>query len=156
MVVAYTDGSCLANGKTNSRGGFGVVIVENDLILDQYQHFEENTTNNAQELKAILWVLLNYGKRWPGILVYSDSAYCVNTLTQWMYNWARNGWLKSDNKSPENLDLIKTYYDLEKRGFKITLEKIKGHAGNRWNEMADQLATGKIILKGENKIVGLF
>lgn len=73
-----------------------------------------------------------------------------------MYNWARNGWLKSDNKSPENLDLIKTYYDLEKRGFKITLEKIKGHAGNRWNEMADQLATGKIILKGENKIVGLF
>lgn len=96
--------------------------------------------------------MLNYGKSMPGILVYSDSAYCVNTFTKWMYGWERNNWLKSDNKPPENLELIQAYYKLEQQGFKINLQKIKGHAGNKWNELADQLATGKIILKGENNV----
>ena len=144
-MIAYTDGSARGNGKENNFGGFGVVIVEDDnqTYVSQYAHFEENTTNNIQELKAILWVMINYGKHNPPITVYSDSAYCVNTLTQWMYGWARNDWVKSDNKTPENLELIKTYYELEQKGYRINLFKIKGHAGNYWNEFADALATGK-------------
>ena len=39
-------------------------------------------------------------------IIYSDSAYCVNTINDWMYRWERNGWLKSNNTTPENLDLI--------------------------------------------------
>lgn len=81
-------------------------------------------------------------------IVYSDSAYCVNTFNQWMFNWAKNGWLKSDNKIPENMDLIQAYYDWYQKGYRIDLRKIKGHAGHKWNEMADKLATG--ALKGDN------
>lgn len=87
--------------------------------------------------------MINYGKTSPPLTVYSDSAYCVNSLTKWMYGWAANGWLKSDNKPPENLELIKTYYDLEKQGYKINLQRIAGHAGHKWNEFADALATGR-------------
>jgi hypothetical protein len=29
-----------------------------------------------------------------------------------MYNWARNGWQRSGNKTPENLDLVKQFYQL--------------------------------------------
>lgn len=61
-----------------------------------------------------------------------------------MYSWADKGWIKSDKKIPENLDLIKTYYNYIKKGYKIDLRKIKGHAGHKWNELADGLATGKI------------
>ena len=77
-------------------------------------------------------------------VVYSDSSYCVNTFNEWMFNWANNGWIKSDKKTPENLDLIKAYYDHYNKGYRIDLQKIKGHAGHIWNELADKLATGEI------------
>ena len=49
-----------------------------------------------------------------------------------MYNWERNGWIKSsDNKPPENLDLIKEYYNLIQEGYRINLIKIKGHYGHK-------------------------
>jgi ribonuclease HI len=148
-LTFYTDGSCLANGKENAVGGYGVVGV------DKYNSVQfvrakrtKGTTNNREELKAILYVMLNYGEKcddWgqPPI-VYSDSAYCVNTFNEWMFNWARNGWIKSDKKVPENLDLIQAYYDWYKQGYRIDLRKIKGHNGDEWNELADQLATGYI------------
>jgi ribonuclease HI len=61
-----------------------------------------------------------------------------------MFNWARNGWINSSKKKPENLDLIIEYYNWYQKGYRIDLRKIKGHAGHEWNELADQLATGRI------------
>lgn len=61
-----------------------------------------------------------------------------------MFRWANNNWIKSDKKKPENLDLIIEYYNWYQKGYRIDLRKIKGHAGHEWNELADQLATGKI------------
>lgn len=164
-MTFYTDGSCTNNGKMNAKGGYGIVGVDdNEKVRFVHAKSENDTTNNRQELKAILYVMLNYGEKcddWgqPPI-VYSDSAYCVNTFNEWMFNWAKNNWIKSDKKVPENLDLIKAYYDWYKKGYRIDLRKIKGHNGNKWNELADQLATGKIteeevylnydLNKGEN------
>ena len=144
-MTIYTDGSCLSNGSSENTGGFGVVVLnDNEEFLTCYQKKGVNTTNNREELKAILYALLEYGKMRPAPIVYSDSAYCVNTLTQWIFGWARNNWLKSDNKPPENLDLIKAYYNFLEIGYQIDLRKIKGHNGHEWNELADQLATGSL------------
>ena len=141
-MIIYTDGSCQRNP---GPGGFGVVVLDdNENIIETYSHREDDTTNNKQELKAILYTIIKYGKEKPTPIVYSDSNYCVQTFTNWMYGWARNGWIKSDKKKPENLDLIQTYFQLENLGYKIDLRKVKGHAGNKWNEMADGLATGRI------------
>lgn len=139
-MIIYTDGACSGNP---GPGGFGVVVLDDDENLITY-HSErsDNTTNNREELKAILWSFLRFGDKSP--VVYSDSAYAVNTLTSWMFNWAKNGWIKSDNKTPENLDLIKPFFEYWQKGYKINLQKVKGHAGNKWNEFADKLATGKI------------
>lgn len=139
----YTDGSSLGNP---GPGGFGVVVLddEENLILTHKER-TENTTNNREELKAILWAMIQYGK--PAAagndppVVYSDSSYCVNTLTSWMFSWEKRGWLKSDNKTPENLDLIKPFFECYQRGYRINLKKVKGHAGDKWNELADKLAT---------------
>ena len=148
-LTFYTDGSCLANGSVNAKGGYGVVGVDEfDKVQFVRAKRSENTTNNREELKAILYVMLNYGEKcddWgqPPI-VYSDSAYCVNTFNEWMFGWARKGWIKSDKKTPENLDFIQAYYEWYKKGYRIDLRKIKGHTGDQWNELADQLATGYI------------
>lgn len=145
-MTFYTDGSAHPNP---GPGGYGVVGVEDEkVVFARGQQYKGPVTNNEMELKAILYVMLNYGVKcddWgqPPI-VYSDSAYCVNTFNEWMFNWARKGWIKSDKQRPENLDLIQTYYDWYKEGYRIDLRKIKGHAGHEWNELADQLATGYI------------
>lgn len=145
-MICYTDGSCQGNGTDLAQGGFGVVVLDDqEHLLKTHAKRNNNTTNNREELRAILWVLINYGHVNP--IVYSDSAYCVNTLTNWMFGWAQRNWLKSDNKTPENLDLIKAFYDLWALGKRIQLRKVPGHAGIKWNEMADALATGK--LRGE-------
>lgn len=164
-MVIYTDGSCLGNGKSVNSGGYGVIVLDNDeKLLYNYNKRSENTTNNREELKAILYSFLNYGininnplygfNNYDIPVVYSDSNYCVQTFNEWMFNWARNGWVKSDKKTPENLDLIQAYYDWYQKGYRIDLRKVKGHAGNKWNELADQLATGKISPEEVTKIYG--
>lgn len=139
----YTDGSSRGNP---GPGGFGVVVLDNDdkLLYCHAKMSDGDTTNNEQELLAILYAAARYGRVVPPPDVYSDSSYAINTLTKWMYNWQQNNWLKSDNKPPENLDIIKFYYELTQTGFEINLHKIKGHSGNKWNELADKLAKGEI------------
>ena len=160
-MIAFTDGSCRNNGREGSSGGFGVIFVNDDGTYHScYQKFCDNTTNNKEEIKAILYVFLKYGKMRPAPVVYSDSAYCVNMLNDWIFKWARNNWLKSDNKTPENLDLVTAFYEYYLKGYQIDLRKIKGHAGIEWNEIADKLATGALTVddverkyNGGNKVV---
>ena len=156
-MIIYTDGSAQNNGKANSSGGFGVVVLDNnENLIYNYSKREENVTNNQMEIKAILYAFLNYGININNPLyglnsniptVYSDSSYCVNTFNTWMFNWEKQGWIKSDKLPPENLDLIQAYYDWYKNGYRINLEKIKGHKGIIGNELADKLATGKITIE---------
>lgn len=142
-MIIYTDGSCSRNP---GPGGFGVIVLDdNENLLSYHSEREENTTNNRQELKAILWAFLKYGDKDNPPTVYSDSAYCVNTFTNWMFSWEKNGWQKADQTIPLNLDLIQPFFEYQKRGFKINLKKVKGHAGNKWNELVDGLATGKVL-----------
>ena len=159
-MIYYTDGSCTGNGKAVNKGGFGVVTLNDDgTFADAYAKRNNNTTNNREELRAILRVMLTAGvhhsNEWvhPPV-VYSDSAYCVNTFNDWMFRWAANNWIKSDGKIPENLDLIQAYYEHYMAGHRIDLRKIKGHEGHEWNELADKLATGKISPLEVKKIYG--
>lgn len=141
-MICYTDGSCQGNP---GPGGFGVVVLDNnENLITTYSEQYDYTTNNKMELSAILWAFLKYGSKNDKLIIYSDSAYCVNTLTNWMFSWEKNNWKKSNNKTPENLDLIKPFFNYFKLGNIVELKKVKGHAENKWNNMADQLATGKI------------
>lgn len=146
-MIIYTDGSSHPNP---GPGGFGLVVLDNsENLVYTYSKQCADTTNNREELKAILYAFLNHGVKLDDWnidvpIVYSDSNYCIQTFNDWMFNWARNGWIKSDKKTPENLDLIQAYYDWYQKGYRIDLRKVKGHAGHKWNEMADGLATGKV------------
>ena len=62
-MIFYTDGSCVGNGKANATGGYGVVGVNEDGLLSFVRAKRTNgTTNNREELKAILYVMLNFGE----------------------------------------------------------------------------------------------
>lgn len=144
MRIYYTDGSATGNGTENSIGGFGIVEVdENNNILWQYQ--ENNLkyeTNNSMELTAILYALNHIEVEEASFtkpIIYSDSAYCVNLINDWMYSWERNGWKRPKNQEVKNLNLIKQIFELANLA---EIRKVKGHSDNKWNEYADKLATG--------------
>ena len=154
-MVIYTDGSCRKNGYEGSNGGFGVCGIENDQVVFIYRKDQSPTTNNEMELKAILYSFLKFGQKESDIgdiiTVYTDSGYAYNTLTNWMFSWAKNGWVKGNKEIPKNLDLIQAYYDWYMKGYRINLQKVKGHSDNKWNNLADALATGKIQTLEEAK-----
>ena len=148
----YTDGSANPNP---GPGGFGVLVLDNEefFVYNIYTERSSKTTNNREELKAILYALKNYGtniyslsdKEFEYIpIVYSDSAYAINTYNDWMWRWAANDWKKADGFIPENLDIIMEYYNLWCEGYRIDLQKVKGHSNNKGNIIADALAQGKL------------
>ena len=93
------------------------------------------------ELTAILAALKHIEKENSFIkpIIYSDSAYCVNLINNWMFSWARNGWKRPKNQEVKNLELIKQIYEL---AYLADIQKVSGHSGIFGNEQADALATG--------------
>ena len=153
-MIIYVDGACSGNGTAAAVGGFGVIALDdNENIIEVYKKQNKGTTNNREELRAILYALIKYGRETPTPIVYSDSAYAVNTFNTWMWGWAAKGWVKSDNKTPENLDLIEAYYELwQSSGYRIDLRKCRGHSGDKWNEVADKLAVAAKEGKGVGEL----
>lgn len=138
----YVDGS--ARPTNPGPGGFGIVVCDdNDKIITTISHKSKWTTNNQQELLAILIAATLYGDKSLDITIFSDSAYAINCLTSWRFNWERNGWRKGDNQMPENLDIIKEYKKLIDSEYKVNLVKVKGHDTCFGNQLADTIASGK-------------
>ena len=142
----YVDGSAHPNP---GPGGFGVVVVDDDdkLLFCHSKQADYTTTNNEQELLGVLYAAMRYGRLNPTPEVYCDSAYAVNTFNDWMFGWEKNDWKKSDKRTPENIDIIKLYFNMHAQGFRIDLKKVPGHSGVKWNELADKLARGLITPK---------
>ena len=151
-LTFYTDGSCSGNP---GPGGFGVVClntcysqtisdyIERHTINYTYSEQSESTTNNREELKAILHVLkIAAEHKEYDFTIYSDSAYAVNCLINWCPMWAKNNWIRKGNKPILNLELIQEMYSIYlKIKDRITIIKIDGHKGILGNEFADALAT---------------
>ncbi len=130
----YTDGASSGNP---GPGGYGVVLLSEkyDLRKELSQGFRK-TTNNRMELLAVIVGLEAIKKPKQTILVYSDSAYVVNSVEK---KWL-DGWVKKDFKGKKNEDLWRRFLKA-KRDHNIKLEWVKGHAGIPENEKCDQLAT---------------
>ena len=102
-MIFYTDGSASPNP---GPGGFGVVQIDTEgNILSTYSSRQDNTTNNEQEMKAILYAACQGVLAKEDVLIYSDSAYAINTFSNWMYNWERNGWINSKKQPVANREL---------------------------------------------------
>ena len=141
----FTDGACSGNP---GPGGYGVVIMNDGQthVLKCIKHQEPSTTNNIQDLKALITGFA-YAAACPTrqIYIYSDSAYAINVFTQWASSWEKNNWVKSDNKPIKNLDLIKKGYEIFKNLSNCVVFKVKGHADNVGNELADALASDNMV-----------
>lgn len=146
MIKIFTDGSTKGNGTEDSVGGNAIVVFKDDNFLFYKNEVDVyGTTNNREELKAIISAikLATFDFPTEEVEIYSDSAYCVNIINDWMWTWFKNGWKRSGNKPVENLDLIQEIFKLYNRSFVVNfvVKKCKGHNGELGNEIADAAAT---------------
>ena len=106
VLHIYVDGSSRGNP---GLGGWGVVIMNEDetKILDYYHTQENDATNNQMELKALLCAL-QFAEDHPKdkVIIYSDSAYAVNSYNEWLRGWACNNWRNSKGAIVENLAIM--------------------------------------------------
>ena len=96
-------------------------------------------TNNLGELTAILRLLEATADTGEELHILADSQYAINVVSKWRLGWKKRGWTKADKKPIKNLELIQEI-DRAMEGRRVTFEWVKGHAGHRMNERADDLA----------------
>ncbi len=132
----FTDGSAAPNP---GPGGWGVVWVEDGRIVSEKHGHDPDTTNNRMELRALIEAFAMLPED-AAVNVYTDSRLCVNTITQWAPGWERQGWKKKSGPIM-NLELVQELLALYRAHAACELRWLAAHAGHRWNEYADSLAT---------------
>ena len=132
----FTDGSALPNP---GPGGWGVVWVEAGEIRGQRHGSHPKTTNNRMELTALIEAFRLLPDE-AEVSVRTDSRLCVDTVETWAPGWERKGWKKKGGEI-KNLALVQELLAQRRAHPRCTLEWIAAHAGQRWNEYADSLAT---------------
>ncbi len=135
----YTDGACSGNP---GPGGWGAVIFDQDSKQKNISGSEKNTTNNRMELLAAIMSLKKI-KTNSEVVIFTDSTYVKNGITEWMKNWKKNGWKNSSKKPVKNKDL---WIKLDKlcKANSVSWKWVKGHSANEFNNLADELATKAI------------
>ena len=138
-VEIFSDGACSGNP---GPGGYGAILRWNGKEKE-LSGGEKHTTNNRMELFAAVQGFTAL-KQPCKVTLYSDSAYLVNAFKQnWIASWQRNGWKNASKKPVENQDLWKWLLTVM-QPHEVTINKVKGHADNPWNNRCDELATGQI------------
>ena len=116
MLVVFVDGACVNNGRQNARGGYGVYFGSNsEYNVSSLLKPDTPQISQRAELIACL-VALNQIERvaqdvtftppLKGVLITTDSAYLVNSMTKYIYKWRENGYTAATGSPVVNRDLF--------------------------------------------------
>jgi len=144
-MTVYTDGGFSSINKVGS-WGFVVLNVDKTLCIERAGIVDHHRqTSQVAEIMAIKQSLTFIKETLcksecdlvskVNVTLISDSQYCVNTMNEWMYGWARKEW----NVDKQNLDLWKSLHDLKHEFKNVDLQWVKGHSGDFYNERVDTL-----------------
>tara|TARA_A100001037_G_C14737691_1_gene451685 strand:- start:28 stop:453 length:426 start_codon:yes stop_codon:yes gene_type:complete len=131
----YTDGACSGNP---GPGGWAAIIIKDDEVEEMLSGNEKKTTNNKMELLAPIKAIEKL-KNKSEISIFTDSKYVKDGITIWINRWEKNDWKTSSKKPVKNKDLWKKLKNLTLK-HKIKWVWVKGHAQNKYNNLADDLA----------------
>lgn len=145
-VRVYTDGAC--SGNPGPGGWAAVFTIPSGFV--PIQGYNVDTTNNRMELTAVVKAMehlsvADWARGVECVDIHSDSAYVVNAINNdWLSKWQGKRWMTQKGEAVKNKDLwqklIDAKHSLERDGVRVTMVKVKGHAGNTFNEMVDKLA----------------
>jgi ribonuclease HI len=131
VIRIYTDGACKNNP---GPGGWAAVLLWRG-VERGISGGKSYTTNNEMELMSLVEAL-KLLKSSSTLEIYSDSSYVVNALNKgWLANWIRDGSVYTRPNGELWLELLN---ELNKHTYQISW--VKGHSGNKYNEMCDKMA----------------
>ena len=136
---AFTDGSSDNMNPLRPGGSAYIIFDSQGNEVKRASKGFKNTSNNRMEVLAIISVVnsLPYGS---SVIIHSDSQYSINVLSG---RW----------QASMNLDQVALYRRLvAEKNIKVTFEWVRGHNGDVYNELCDQMARGeyqKMLGKGE-------
>ena len=143
QVTIHTDGACIGNP---GRGGYGVVLQFGEHRKELSGGYRL-TTNNRMELMGPIKALRTL-KQSYFVILYSDSRYVVDAIEKgWVERWRAKGWMRNKKDRAINPDLWERLLDLCSE-HEVEFRWVRGHAGNRYNERCDRLATQAARQKG--------
>jgi len=134
MIRIYTDGSCRPSNP--GPGGFSIIAIFEDGSVSSHAEAYHKTTNNRMELMAVIRAIQMYAPQHP-LAIYTDSLYVANPVISGSIH--RRDW--DYIKQNPNPDLWMELQGLLRLYGNVKLIWVKGHSGNRYNEMADELCT---------------
>lgn len=147
--IVSTDGSALGN--PHGPIGWGWV---NQRTGAHDAGGASNGTNQIGELCAILEALRHHHSS-EHLLIESDSEYAINCSSVWITNWKKNGWTNSHKKPVKNSAIIQAIdWEMTHRSGTVSFKWVKGHAGNKFNEIVDGLAHGYSSAVAEGRKTG--
>ena len=131
MTIAYTDGACSGNP---GPGGWAWAVPGGPWASGAEAH----TTNQRMEITAALEAV----RALPGwLVIMSDSTYVVHCFRdKWWQGWQKRGWVNSAKKPVANRDLWEPLVELVNERGDVTFQWVKGHSGDRMNDLVDRLA----------------
>ena len=132
-IRIYTDGSCLSNP---GPGGWAWAVPDGAFASGA----APKTTNQRMELTAAMEALGSISDEIVEIV--SDSTYVVKCFQdRWWAGWKRRGWKNSQGQPVANRDLWEPMLELAlDPARQISFSWVKGHSGDRWNDVVDELA----------------
>ena len=130
-LVAYVDGSF---SPSTNKFGCGVVLLDGDNLVDTISKVYTNSKwsqirNVAGELVACN-LAITYAKE------HDYDEVTVHYDYMGIEAWATGEW-KTKNELTKK---YKTWFDEMSKEIKVNFVKVKAHSGNKYNEMADELA----------------
>lgn len=127
--IIYTDG---AYSSKRDQGGVGIVILRDGQLIQKFNKAFKKTTNNRMELRAVIFALQAIQKEIDSLTIYSDSMYVIGCATL--------GWKRKKNQVLWKLydEVFEKAQTLVKNP--IEFKHVKGHDGDKYNEICDNLA----------------
>jgi ribonuclease HI len=132
-TAVYTDGACSGNP---GPGGWAWAVAPEG--TPSRSGGVAHTTNQRMEIFAAFDAVRTFDEP---VTVVSDSTYVVNCFRdRWWEGWLRRGWRNSQRQPVANRDLWEPFIELVRSRDDVEFRWVKGHSGDRMNDLVDQLA----------------
>lgn len=138
-VVVYTDGCCSSNGRRRARAGIGVYWGPGHPLNVGIRLPGRQTNQRAEIHAACTAIRQAKAQDIDKLVLFTDSMFTINGITNWVQGWKANGWRTSTGKEVINKE---DFVELERlvQGMDIQWMHVPGHSGFLGNEEADRLA----------------